>query len=109
MSNVTADWKKKIILLLVLALLVAGLKYYGTRVLQGGEEADAIPAYVFDGFAMGGLLTIKIRTDRQELAERAADSALAEVHRLHRISIPRTRRASCAGSMPPEAAAGRRP
>jgi len=73
----------RLISLLILVLLLVGIKVFGTRLLNQQEGSQA--GYVFDSFAMGTLLTIKVRGADAYFAEKAAKEALAEVRRLQRI------------------------
>jgi len=84
--NVTDRLATRLIPLLLLILLVVGIKVFGTRVLHRETVPEA--SYVFDGFAMGTVLTVKVLTHDEKLAEKAADKALAEVRRLHKMFDP---------------------
>lgn len=84
--NVTGKLATRLIILLLLVLLVAGIKYFGTRIINRDSSTPAV--YVFDSFAMGSVLTIKVRLPDKVKAEKAAEKALAEVLRLHKIFDP---------------------
>ena len=58
--NVTARWITRLILILVLVLIAAGIRVLGKRFLHTGDRSVA--SYVFDSFAMGTVLTVKVRT-----------------------------------------------
>jgi len=84
--NVTARWKTRLILVLILVLIAAGIKVLGKRYLRTGE--NSVASYFFDNFAMGTVLTVKVRTDDKSLAEKGAELASAELHRIHKIFDP---------------------
>ena len=84
--NVTARWKTRLILVLILVLIAAGIKVLGKRYLRTGK--NSVASYFFDNFAMGTVLTVKVRTDDKNLAEKGAELASAELHRIHRIFDP---------------------
>jgi len=84
--NVTARWITRLILVLILVLIAAGIKVIGKRYLRKGDES--VSSYVFDSFAMGTVLTVKVRTADRNLAERAAELASAEIRRIHKIFDP---------------------
>ena len=84
--NVTARWITRLILILVLVLIAAGIKVLGKRFLRTDDRSVA--SYVFDSFAMGTVLTVKVRAADKTLAEKAAELASAEMHRIHKIFDP---------------------
>ena len=84
--NVTARWITRLILVLILVLIAAGIKVLGKRYLRKGDTSVA--SYVFDSFAMGTVLTVKVRAVDKNLAERAAELASAEMQRIHQIFDP---------------------
>jgi len=84
--NVTAKWTTRLIFLLLLGLVAAGIKIFGNKL---NDESGKPPAgYVFDDFVMGTVLNVKVRGVDEETARRAATAAIEEIKRLHRVFDP---------------------
>ena len=84
--NAIAKWSTRLILLLFLALVAAGIKIYGNRLNNSPDQPS--DGYVLDSFVMGTVLNVKVRGVEQPAAELAAEAATEEVRRINRIFDP---------------------
>lgn len=81
--NATVRWITRLIFILILVLVAAGIKLTGKKYFN--SSADSSSGYVFDSFVMGTMLSVKIRGTDKARAELAAKNALEEVRRLNGI------------------------
>ena len=85
--NVTARWITRLIFLLLLVSIVAGIKVFGTKFMH--REGGSTAGYSFDSFVMGSVMTVTIRDPDKSMAEKGAGLVLDEVHRITGIFDPR--------------------